>query len=356
MSQSVRFYAHSVSTALELRLATFVDAGSNLSIDVREIDEAQISSSSRDIGYDLFSANVSWTRLRFRLTADLNSAEIVGILRPTSSLSEDTALIVLITCAATKYRHGVRLNPTEPGYWSAFTTLQRSDVKAAVTFRPQLVRTTGIPVDDIKSLATKAGAVIALGNPVTLYIDKQPRAVSSSSVNISWEDFANSEHPWRREHHNDVFHLDPFLGEPRLFLNTRYRQLREVIESDAKRGPEAALREMMASMIAQPVLLQMSLIALTSLELDEDSQNAQPPAGWRADVLGSLMPRLFPEESSGEQRLIRAAREIRESDGAASLISRLGSVIQEMVGSHKTLELAARTLENVSEREEPPND
>jgi hypothetical protein len=362
MSKAVQLYPHAVSGQVELRLHDFDDPVAGRKVDVFEVgrvaEDEDGAAPDRIDGYDV-SATSAWRKLSFRLTADLPTEEIQRILPPTSSVNTDTTMVVLLTCASTKFRHGVRLKHVGDGTWSGTAAIQRDDVKGIVTLRPQLVRSTGIPAAEDLPFATTAGALVAVGEPITLFVDVEPnggRALLQSTVIIAWEDFANSEHAWRREHTDDVFHLEPFGGDPRLYLNSRYAQLREIMEYDAKRGPEAVLRDMSASMIAQPVLTQLTTVAIFSLELDEDSGSVQIPTGWRGDLLASVLPRLYPEEPSEEDRLQRAARELRESDSAASLLSRLGSVVQEVTASYKTIEAAVRTYESTRGREETADD
>jgi hypothetical protein len=362
MSKAVQLYPHEMSTALELRLTDFDDPMTGCAVEVREAsslsEDGENDSAGRVQGYDAFSSGTPWRKLTFRLTADLPDAELGRVLPATSSVETDTTLVVLMTCPSTKFRHGVRLARSKHGAWTGHATIQRADIKGVVMLRPQLVRATGIPTTEDLPFATKTGAVIAVGEPISIYVDVEPSGVGvfHSTVVLSWEDFANSEHAWRREHPDDVFHLEPYGGEPRLYLNSRYTQLREILESDAKRGPEAVLRDMTAALIAQPALLQLATVALTGLESDDDSGTVVVPSGWRGDLVASVLPRLYPEEASEEERLRRAAHEIREADGAASLMARLGSVVQEMVASYKTVEAAIRTYESTREREEVLDD
>jgi hypothetical protein len=356
MSKPVQLYPFEVSTQIGLVLSDFDDPATGAVVEVREIgrdqEEDESEPGTRSIGgYDASSGQ--WKKLTFRITAHLPGAERTRILPETSSLETDTSLIVLMTCPSTKFRHGVHLELMKEGVWAGVATIQRLDVKGAVTLRAQLVRATGIPATEDLPFATQAGTVIALGDAITLQVDRTAAGVSQhSTVVMSWEDFANSDHAWRREHSDDVFHLEPFASEPRLYLNSRYAQLREIMESDAKRGPLAVLRDMAATMVAQPALLQLATAAVTSLELDPDSGSVSTPSGWRADLLASVLPRLYPEEASEEDRVRRAVQEIRESDGAASLLSRLGSVVQDMIASYKTVEAAVRMHESSREREE----
>jgi hypothetical protein len=362
MSKVVQLYPHAVAGTLDLRLRDFDDPATGRAVEAFEIrrvvDDEETNASGQIAGYDVSSVS-EWRKLSFRLTAELSLQELERVLPPTSSVDSDTTMVVLMTCASTKFRHGVRLKHTKDGIWSGTAAIQRDDIKGVLTLRPQLARATGIPAGEDLPFATTAGSLVAVGESVSLYVDVEAsggRGLLQSTVMIAWEDFANSDHAWRREHSDDVFHLEPFGGEPRLYLNSRYAQLREILESDSKRGPEAALRDMAAAMVAQPTLLQLATAALTGLELDEDSGSVDVPSGWRGDLLASVLPRLYPEEPSEEDRMQRAAHEIRESDGAASLLARLGSVIQEMTSSYKTIESAMRTHEAARDREETVDD
>jgi len=362
MSKAVQLYPHAVAATLDLRLRDFDDPATGRAIaavEIRRSAEGDEESSSDQIaGYDVSSVS-EWRKLSFRVTAELSREELQRVLPPTSSFETDATMVVLMTCPSTKFRHGVRLRHLKDGIWSGTVAIQRDDVKGVITLRPQLARATGIPAADDLPFATSARSLVAVGEPVSLYVDVDTgggRGLLQSTVMIAWEDFANSDHAWRREHSDDLFHVEPFGTEPRLYLNSRYAQLREIMESDAKRGSEAALRDMMAVMIAQPALLQLATAAITGLEVDEDSGSVEVPSGWRANLLASVLPRLYPEEPSPEDRLQRAAQEVRESDGAASLLARLGSVIQELTSSYKTVETALRTHEAARDREENLDD
>lgn len=363
MSKAVQLYPHRVSTALRLRLADFDDPETGRAVSVHgtrdpgpaEVEDDAAEPERGPDAYDACSAAGSWRKLTFRLTAELPAAELARVLPSTSDVATDAALVVSITCQATKYRHGVRLARTKAGHWSGHATLQRSDVSGVVALVPRLVRVTGIPASEDLPVATRVGSVLATGDSVALYVDVPPSAVLHSTVMTAWEDFADSDHAWRREHSDDVFHLEPYGAVPRLYLNSHYAQLRQLLESEAKRGPEASLRDLTAAMIAQPALLQLATVALTSLEPDEDSGAVQSPSGWRGDLLASVLPRLYPEEASADARLRRAAREVRDADGAPGVQARLGSVVQDMIAAFKTIEAAARAHEASREREELPD-
>jgi hypothetical protein len=354
-------YPFAVSEALSLRLHDFDDPVAGGTVDVKERPAVAGDGDGPPRGptYDA-SANRAWSRLNFALHVDLADSELSYVLPSTSRIADDTALVVLVTCASTRLRQGIRLRHVKAGRWSGHASIQRQDIKGAVQLRPQLVRSSSIPDDDALPFATRPGSIIAVGEPATLYVDQAPPSTTNfgfgGAVTILWEDFSNSDEPWRREHADDVYHLEPFSSEARLWLNSRYGQLRDVLESNAKRGPEASVRDLTAMLIAQPVMLQLCTAALAALEIDEDSSSVSVPSGWRGDAVAMVLPALYPEEPSHEDRLRRAASELREADGASSLTARLGSVVQETLGSFKSVEGAVRSFESIRGRGEESDD
>lgn len=363
--KAAALYPYEVSERLTLRLSDFDDPTTGAPVPVRtlgtsraEDGETSEIASVAAADYDA-TQSTTWQKLTFRLDVALDASELERILPPTSDVRSDTSLVVLMTCPATRFRRGVRLRHTGSGQWIGHATLQRDDVRGSLTLRPQLVRVSAIPAGDDLPYATRAGALVAAGDPVAVYVDAVPASLGtglSAAVAMNWEDFANSDDPWRREHPDDVYHLEPFGPEPRLWLNSRYGQLREVLESTAKRGREAALRDMFGILVAHPVWLQLCTTALAALEVDEDSGAVSAPSGWRGDLIAMVLPRLYPEEPDPDERLRRAASEIREADGSASVASRLGTVVQGLLTSYKTVELALRTFESVRDEEDKRDD
>lgn len=350
MSRPVRLYPYAFASEITLRLSEFDDPIRGETVTVAEVGQQGDHESESGRLYDASGDGANWKKLSFRLTAEMPAEALEVVLPPTSDTAQDTVLNVLITCPSTKFRHGARLRMVRDGLWTGHAILQRADVASGVVFQPQLVRATSIPSEEELPYAKRAGSIIGLGEPVTLLLAPRRQTIQSS-VDVRWEDFGNSDNPWRRERVEDVYHLEPFT-EPRLFLNSRYSQLREIMESTAKQGPEAALRDMAAALIAQPVLLQMAVAAVASMETDEDSSSMIMPSGWRKDLLDSLLPRLYPEEADDELRARRAAVESRDADGAVNFAARLGSAVQETIASYKTIESAIRAYESMREQEE----
>jgi hypothetical protein len=350
----VLLYPYGVAESLTLRLSEFEEQahGRRIAVIALEGDDPLLRLPAV---YDA-SGDTDWDALSFLLTATLSEDSYERILPPTSDIDVDTALYVRATCATTRYRHSLRLQRTGAGCWEGAATVHRLDLQGSLILRPQLIRTTSIPGSPEGPHAAHAGAVIAFGTDVSLHIDPPPAlALRTGAVTMFWEDFSNSQDAWRRGHPDDVYHLEPYHHEPRLWLNSRHSLLRDLLDSTAKRGTEAVLRDLVAMQIAQPVMLQLCTATVASVEIDDDSGGCSAPTGWRSTMFDLISPALYPEDTTRESRLRRAAYEFRDPDGAASLVARLGTVVQEMLSSYKAAEAAARNFEAARDREDVGN-
>jgi hypothetical protein len=349
MAKGIQIFPYPISTRLETVLKDFDDPVTGKPITLRRSsDDAVDRGDDFTSFYDI--TDTGWRKLTFRAVVTLGHGELQRVLPATSDLARDVKLTVAVTCPTTKYRHGFVLTHGKDGAWSGYITLQSTDVDGRIFLRATLARGTEIPPSSQTPFAHRLGAVIGLGETITIYLKRRDSSFQGA-IPITWEDFANSENEWRRTHAEDVYHLEPY-SDASLYLNSRYSQLREILDSTAKRGQEATLRDLTGVMIAQPVLLQLTLSALGAVELDDETGDTSLPAGWRGDLLQSVLPRVYPDVGDSEDRLRRAAQDLRESGGMASLISRLGSAVQETVANYKVVENAIRSYEGSRSREE----
>lgn len=288
-----------------------------------------------------------WRQLRLQLDADLPRAEMEAILAESSDWREDTALLVSLRCAATKFRKVLELTPGERFTWSGDVTIRRGDVRSSVELHPLLVRATGIPSSEPvepDSKATLARAVIATGRALRLTVDPIDRSIRGA-LDIKWDDFPNSDDTWRREHPRDLFFLDPHGDEPRLWLNSSYYELEAILEGKGRKGPDAALRHITNVAIAQTVWAQLFLTAAGSVVDSPDSDEPLAAQGWRKDVLSKFLPRMFPNAQTDEDRHRDLSEMFSAPDQMATLMSLLGTAVQEVVDTGALFEDAIKAVE-----------
>ncbi|MFL5560786.1 MAG: hypothetical protein ACJ79K_04840 [Gemmatimonadaceae bacterium] len=347
MPKAVKLSPYQLSDELELLATDFVDPSSG----GREFDVPALLGEADDTEfgpkvYDLAREGTAWEKLTVGLRAELSAGELERILPPTSALERDTKLVVSVRCPTTRLRHGVRLQAVAAGCWEGCVTVQRADVAGALELRPVLVRRTSLPdvAGDGAGVARHAGAVIARGASIQLRLDA-PSDFAHGNFKILWEDFRQSVNEWRREHASDLYQLEPYTREPVLYLNARYAQVHHVLESRARTGADAVLRDTIAALIAQSVWIQLGVAAMGAARTDDSGEYTDlPHEGWKRDALIELLPRLYPEVDD-DGRLQRAASDFRDAGGIGAFVSRLGTVAQDVVGTWRLVESAVRAGE-----------
>jgi len=292
-----------------------------------------------------------WRKLTIQLDANLPGSEMKSVLTSISEWQDDTSLLVSVRCAATKFRRVVELTPGAPYTWSGDVTIRRGDVRSTVELVPLLVRATGIPTSEgtpLEGRAAQASSVIATGRALRLSIDPTNRSIRGA-LDIKWDAFAESDDPWRNQHRRDLFFLDPHGEEPCLWLNSSYYELKAMLDGKSTKGVDAALRHLTNGSIAQAVWMQLFMTAAGSTMETMEDEDPIPVEGWKKDVLTKFLPRLFPDEQTDEDRVQRLREMFGSPDQMATLMSLLGTAVQEIVDTGSLFEDAVRAVEEVEQ-------
>jgi hypothetical protein len=342
MPTAVRLDPHPVSSRLLLETSEFWDP---MQEDLK-VDAERVPSDDDDgVGTTIYLTNLEWRQLRAQLEAQLPTVELERVLPNTSSWKEDVLLLVSIQCAASKLRRVARLEPTARGRWRGDLLIRRDEVRDSVRLVARLVRGTEIVGEqgEGKRYATYQAAVIAEAPVVTLIFDERRRR--EGLLRIRWEDFRKSPNPWRSKHPSDVFHLDPQGERPTLWLNARYEKLRAALKSRVVRGEDAVIRHLVNAILAQTVWTQLFVVALAGTETGDDEGSVdEPREPWKQAVLRKLLPRVFPD-SAHYDRLDQAVTQLRSPELAGNLVSRVGTAVQDAVGTDTLIEKAIRAAE-----------
>jgi hypothetical protein len=306
VSVALPLFPHRVADRITLRLQGFEETFTQESVIVSGPPSSTLESDGeRPTPVYTLAGSESWRRLGFGIEARLSPEQLTWAVPPGIDPSADARMIVQLTCPSTKLRRGIQMRPESSGAW-------------------------------------RGEAV--LGERARLELDPSTNA-APSSVEVVWEDFESSSSVWRRAHAHDVFSL-AIEDRPIVYLNSRYHELRDVLESTSKRGPQAAQRELTAALIAHPVLVQLSSIAILCVDLDDQTQTVTKPSGWRGDLLDALLPSLYPASSSVDAALLRLGEDTQDSFMVGDLFGRLGSSVQRMISTHETVETAIRAFES----------
>ena len=343
MPKTVRLYPYHVSPALELRLSDpFDPEQTDLNWGSLQTSEDAESEETR---YDV--SEVQWRSMSLKLSAMLPVDELKEILPAGSDPERDTSMIVSVRCARTKLRKRIRLIQGANGTWKGDLMVRRPDVRSVIHLIPLVVRQTDIPdsaEDETDEKARYSGAIIAEGRRIALVVDppEQPR---DESVHVRWDDFRNSTDDWRKQHPSDLFHFEPYLEEPVLWLNARYTALQAALNSQAKHGTEAVLRDLTGALLANTVWTHLFVTAMGMYqEADLADVVELPETGWKRQVLENFLPRLYPE-LDGDERLKRAVADYNDPEGIGTLMSRVGNAAQGAISLYKFVESSVRAAE-----------
>jgi hypothetical protein len=351
MSKTVRLAPYPMSEALSLEFSEFDDptTGNPVQVELIKPDPTLEFLEQAPLAYD--ASGSPWTKLGFRVSATLPVSELEDITPAGTDIKRDLQLIVSVTCPSTKYRHAVMLSPKGPGRWLGAFSLQRRDVKNQVLFRPLLVRRTALPASSNSHHAQRAAAIIAQGLARPIHVDPAIRDLRAL-VDVEWEDFAKSGNEWRRGHHTDLYHLELYADRPKLYLNSVNPQMRTLLESKQRTGVDAALRELLATVVAQSTWLPLAVAALAAIDYDETEGIATAPSSiWMDALLRVYLPQLYPHLSDDSQ-LREAAEDMKDPSSMQSLLGKLGSIVQGSTEAYRAAELALRAREQEAILEE----
>jgi len=344
MPLTTRLYPYELSTLLQLVPDDpFDPTQEDLDLSwIVKTDETEDDVVTMDVSH----SDATWRELRFGLDASLPQPEIARVLAPGSSMKGDAELVVTMECARTKLRRAVVLSNEGQGHWRGDITVRRSDVREVVTLTPKLVRTRAIPGGDLDgpAVARQRNFLMAVGRSLRLIVDPTERRLKGV-LDTKWEEFRVSDNPWRKSHSNDVYHLDVSDVEPTLWLNEGLAKFRAALHGHQPKGGDAVIRKLGNATIAQSVWLQLFMMAIATLDEDEDGGIVAPREGWKRAVLQVLLSQLFVGVPEDER--MRKMFDMKTGDQAAVLLSELGTAAQQVVNTKKLVSEAISAAETV---------
>jgi hypothetical protein len=109
-----------------------------------------------------------------------------------------------------------------------------------------------------------------------------------------------------------------------------------------REGVDAGMRDLVNAVIAQSVWTQLAVAAFGSVQIDEDtSAIVHPTTEWKKEIIERFMPVLYPDQDA-DAALDGVVRAFRGEGGLEDFVGRLGTVVQENIGTHRPIESALR--------------
>jgi hypothetical protein len=295
-----------------------------------------------------------WTQLRLRVNAVVHDAVVRGLLPSDADVDADIVMVVSIRCRTTKLRRrAILTRRPRGGGWDGELSLHRGSVRDVVELSATLARKSDLLVDAVDDdgvpFATHRGAVIGFGKPVSIRVDAQKER--GGSFKVRWENFKESDDPWRREREKEMFHIDVSDENPEVVLNSAHELLRQTLMKKRPSGADKSIKNALLAYVAHSTWTSLFLAAIDGCVPDEDADEeiAMPADELRSKVLKRLLPLVVPERGEDEHRLRMAVELYRDGGRIGTLLTRLNSAIQALI---KIDNFVVRTLETSVEESE----
>lgn len=275
--------------------------------------------------------------LRFAIAREPKAIWVPDLVPPSERGKPPVRLVGTAHCGATFYRRACAGSLDVKGESGTLEVpLARKSLAGALDVDVFVVRKSAQSVDP--QLASDAAARIIASGRITVRIDSPTRR-PGPGLNIEWESFKASKHPYRAAHSGALFHLDTAGPEPILFLNKDADpDLHAILTEEAPRGKKAALRNVLFAAIAFPVWTCLVRTALAAVD-DE----GKVPDGWQRNVLVELAA-IGEPNCDREEAMRRFIRDLRDPAGGHGIDERLPVIIAELVSFRKKAEESAGVL------------
>ncbi len=275
----------------------------------------------------------SWTKgsLLFQVTREPESFWMSELVPPSERGDPPVRLLAAAHCAATFRR--LRFDGTldvKEGTGRVEVQLTREELAETVSLDVFVVRSKEQSVDS--ALAGETAARLVASRRLVIRIEPAARQ-RGPGLNVIWEGFAASTHPYRAAHSATLFHVDTSGREPVLYLNSDSDpDLYAILKEEAPRGKRAILRNVLFSAIAFPVWT--CLLRNAAMAIDEEGNVA---SGWQRNVIMELARVDWPD-CDEQEALRRFIRDMRDETGGHAFEERLPVILAELISFRKSAE------------------
>jgi len=286
-----------------------------------------------------------WSRLLVEFEARIDKKTVKKIL-PTGTLANDTVMVMSVRCAITKVRHAVIMtqDPNDQYLWRGLVDIDRRDMRSRVVVLSMLCRKTDA-LSEIQGTAKDKNLLIAYSEPVVLQIDEVDRG-SRSFVEFKSVDFRHSENPNLKNYPHNFYNLEIRRTGPIVWINSGHRNFHYTYREKASSGYTAALSEMLSLWLGESIWTQCFLAAFGSVSDPENEGDPEIPTDWRGKCLSAFVDRMFPDEPTTHERLMKALELNDSGNPSPGLLALVGAVSQELIKSKDIFESAVRIAEN----------
>lgn len=192
-----------------------------------------------------------------------------------ATLGNTINYVVNVLCPRTRYRRVISTNRNGEAPHHISFNIPRDCVFGEVTITPEAILSKDI-ISNSVGIASKKGTRIANGYTIFIQPD-EPRINIGGGLKAEWREFP--------DYPNAMYELS--LGNesgtgPRIYINSRHHELKSIIDSVARRGNKAYMRDSIFASLATDIWMQLAdysaeryQIENEDFESDEDNFSAR---------------------------------------------------------------------------------
>lgn len=276
-----------------------------LMVDGRRPSANVVDSESRTV--DLLAAeSEDWRSTTFRVVVTAPADELDKVRKEVTQLRVGLS----VECRRTNHRTTVELSQsrTDDAVWLGEGELSRTFCAGRVEVRAEI---SGL----------RAGGehlLLEQSDPWAFYVDQMESPPRRGLLRFVWIDFTSDEAPAPIQRFaNEIYYADlENVAGPLVYLNSSIDGLHDVLADRPNRETwEQALHDTQGQAIAAPIWMGLFLAAAAAVEKDDPGDPEFPSEQWQADVLRTLLPKMYPGASDSE-RLGQLYDAVHSDDGA----------------------------------------
>jgi len=281
------------------------------------------------------SARPAWSVLNLPVKVSLDPS-MLDLVLPTSDRAAKPWKVIVVLAYLTEtgqlaWRQSKQLSPYDSDKlnWQGQVSVRHDDAGASVRLRAFVTRSDG-SVAPQQEFASEPGLRLAASDQWTIQVDPRPTP-PGKSIEIKWINFRTCDKPNLNDAASCLYSLDLDQPSPVLYLNEDIRDLKTVLNHNARVGTRAAVRDALYLSIAQPVWMSLALAAASG-EWDSESTRAE----WERTALQEIAPLAYPEKDpdAAVESMISDAND--SEGGRRALLQKLPLAIQQYLEFNKS--------------------
>lgn len=284
----------------------------------------------------------NFSTVKINLSVEYAKSDMLDLVPESEAQKPPLKLVVVARGSRTSKREKIfekKITDYESGE-EITAELVRDQYRGKVKIKPYVVRTrtNETPETYARRKSTKVSSGKSWDIRFDIFDD-----IGNNGLDTRWQKF--SENDTKYPLSEDMLYYLSLDREanPVLWLNSEKSEIKNILEKEGTRGPDARMRDVFFQGITVPVHMELIMEALSDL----DSETLEFSYDWqKAIVLNNANELLYDEVALDRQAKLEKLVEIREKDdGMRRIMSRVQKALQE---KEKPLELMNKLIGEVN--------